>query len=82
LESIQFKDNQGCLDLIEAKTGVLALLDEECRIPKGTDETYLSKLHENLGKNECYVKPRTAKSCFGIKHYAGEVVQSPLLHID
>ena len=73
VESITFKDNQPCLDLIEAKGGVLSMLDEECKVPKGTDDTFLAKIHEAHAKNEYYVKPRTATPVFGIKHYAGEV---------
>lgn len=29
---IDFYDNQPCIDLIEAKLGVLDLLDEECKV--------------------------------------------------
>lgn len=32
---IEFYDNQPCIDLIESKLGVLDLLDEECKMPKG-----------------------------------------------
>ena len=34
----EYYDNQPCIDLIESKLGVLDLLDEECRMPKGTDQ--------------------------------------------
>ncbi len=29
---IDFHDNQPCIDLIEAKLGILDLLDEECKV--------------------------------------------------
>lgn len=29
---IDFYDNQPCIDLIEAKLGILDLLDEECKV--------------------------------------------------
>jgi hypothetical protein len=32
---IDFYDNQPCIDLIEAKLGILDLLDEECRVEPG-----------------------------------------------
>jgi len=41
---IDFQDNQPCIDLIEHRTGVIALLDEECRIPKGNDINWVGKL--------------------------------------
>lgn len=53
--------------------GIISLLDEECRMPKGSDESLLSKLHDTLTSNSFYIKPRTTKGQFGIKHYAGEV---------
>jgi myosin heavy subunit len=74
--AIDFKDNQGCLDLIEKRkpVGILAVLDEECRFPKATDETFIGKLHSNFEKgNEYYKKPRLAKVQFIVNHYAGEV---------
>jgi len=74
---IEFKDNQECLDLIEKRRppGVLAILDEETKFPKATDETLIEKMHSNFDKkHEYYDKPRMQKRHFGIKHYAGLVV--------
>uniref|UniRef100_A0A8D0LBY1 Unconventional myosin-Vb n=1 Tax=Sphenodon punctatus TaxID=8508 RepID=A0A8D0LBY1_SPHPU len=34
---IDFYDNQPCIDLIEAKLGILDLLDEECKVKENTD---------------------------------------------
>ncbi|XP_031414316.1 unconventional myosin-X isoform X2 [Clupea harengus] len=73
-EAIDWMDNAECLDLIEKKLGMLALINEESRFPKGTDFTLLEKLHSRHATNPYYVKPRVADHQFGIKHYAGEVL--------
>ncbi|KAG7263679.1 hypothetical protein CRUP_035551 [Coryphaenoides rupestris] len=44
-DAIDWMDNAECLDLIEKKLGMLALVNEESRFPKGTDFTLLEKLH-------------------------------------
>lgn len=71
--AVDFVDNQMCIDLIEQKPGILAFLDEECKLPKGTDKGFLSKIHDFGSANKYYKKPRTAVEVFGILHYAGEV---------
>lgn len=72
---IEFSDNQPCIDLIEGKLGVLALLDEESRLPMGSDEQFVTKLHHNFAgdKQAFYKKPRFGKSAFTICHYAVDV---------
>ncbi|XP_063076137.1 unconventional myosin-X-like [Engraulis encrasicolus] len=73
-ESVSWNDNGECLDLIETRLGLLALLNEESHFPQATDTTLLEKLHTQHGRNSFYVKPRVASHHFGIKHYAGEVL--------
>jgi len=72
---IDFSDNQPCIDLIEAKLGVLSLLDEESRLPMGSDEQFVTKLHHNFAsdKSSYYKKPRFGKSAFTVCHYAIDV---------
>lgn len=72
---IDFSDNQPCIDLIEGKLGVLALLDEESRLPMGSDESFVTKLHHNFAgdKQNFYKKPRFGKSAFTVCHYALDV---------
>jgi len=70
---IDYLDNQPCIDLIEAKLGVLGLLDEECRLPKGTDESLVNKLYAQLKDHPFFAKPRFSNTGFTIKHYAQEV---------
>uniref|UniRef100_A0A8C5R427 Uncharacterized protein n=1 Tax=Leptobrachium leishanense TaxID=445787 RepID=A0A8C5R427_9ANUR len=73
-EAIDWMDNAECLDLVEKKLGLLALINEESRFPKGTDFTMLEKLNAQHVNNPHYVKPRVTENQFGIKHYAGEVM--------
>ncbi|XP_066511803.1 unconventional myosin-X-like [Hoplias malabaricus] len=73
-DDVNWMDNGECLDLIEKKLGLLALVNEESHFPKATDATLLEKLHSQHSKNPFYIKPRVAVHYFGVKHYAGEVV--------
>ncbi|KAK8004396.1 hypothetical protein PG989_004115 [Apiospora arundinis] len=74
---IDFADNQPCIDLIENKMGILSLLDEESRLPMGSDEQFVTKLHNNFAgsgdKHKFYKKPRFGKSSFTVCHYAVDV---------
>ncbi|KAI0262971.1 myosin 5 [Gloeopeniophorella convolvens] len=73
---IEFSDNQPCIDVIEGKLGVLALLDEESRLPSGTDATFLQKLYAQISKPETktvFKKPRFGNTAFTIAHYALDV---------
>ncbi|KAM9311371.1 unconventional myosin-Va isoform 1-T1 [Gastrophryne carolinensis] len=71
---IDFYDNQPCINLIEAKMGILDLLDEECKMPKGTDNTWAQKLYNtHLKTCSLFEKPRLSNVAFIIKHFADKV---------
>ncbi|XP_032906329.1 unconventional myosin-Va isoform X13 [Amblyraja radiata] len=71
---IDFYDNQPCINLIEAKLGILDLLDEECKMPKGSDDTWAQKLYNtHLNKCALFQKPRMSNRAFIIKHFADQV---------
>uniref|UniRef100_A0A8C8SM34 Myosin VC n=1 Tax=Pelusios castaneus TaxID=367368 RepID=A0A8C8SM34_9SAUR len=71
---IDFYDNQPVIDLIEAKMGILELLDEECLFPQGTDENWLQKLYNNfINKNPFFQKPKMSNTSFIIQHFADKV---------
>ncbi|KAI9142865.1 hypothetical protein BKA69DRAFT_219046 [Paraphysoderma sedebokerense] len=71
---IKFQDNQPCIDLVSKKpVGLLYLVDEESNFPKGTDQSLLTKFHQQYGTHSYYVKPKQQLAQFGITHYAGEV---------
>ncbi len=73
--------NQAVLNLIEhSQGGIFATLDEECKIPNGSDESFLDKCNERflkLYKKE-YTKVKTKgpkdTPTFAIAHYAGQVI--------
>ncbi len=73
---IEFADNQLCIDVIEGKMGILTLLDEESRLPAGTDVSFATKIHQTLTKPEqksVFKKPRFNQNAFTICHYANDV---------
>ncbi|KAM3836001.1 unconventional myosin-Vc-like, partial [Diretmus argenteus] len=70
---IDFYDNQPVIDLIEAKMGILDLLDEECLFPQGTDHNWLQKLYNYLESNPLFEKPRLSNEAFVIQHFADKV---------
>lgn len=75
-EPVVFIDNQPVLDLIEKKPhGLMNLLDEEVRLPKGDDNKWLSKCSgAHLSHPNWISDKMQARTCFSIQHYAGEVV--------
>ncbi|XP_063277517.1 unconventional myosin-Vb isoform X2 [Prinia subflava] len=70
---IDFYDNQPCIDLIEAKLGILDLLDEECKVPKGTDQNWAQKLYDRHGASQHFQKPRMSNTSFIVLHFADKV---------
>jgi len=72
------------IELIEGsktkKCSIFSILDEECIVPKGTDDSFLEKLfHEletrdrKIDKKKLSFKPNKVRDGFIVKHYAGEV---------
>uniref|UniRef100_A0A672YLF4 Methyl-CpG binding domain protein 3b n=1 Tax=Sphaeramia orbicularis TaxID=375764 RepID=A0A672YLF4_9TELE len=73
---IEFSDNQQCISLIEGQLGLLDLLDEECRMPKGSDESWVRKLydqHVSSKPHPHFRKPRMSNSAFIVLHFADMV---------
>ena len=74
-EFIPFVDNQECLDLIDRRQppGLLPLLDEQCSIQSGNDESFCREARERLRGNPNFEAPRTDPRAFSVRHYAGLV---------
>ncbi|VEU19599.1 DEKNAAC100837 [Brettanomyces naardenensis] len=67
----------------EKKCNIFSILDEECIVPKGTDQSFLEKLFDELEskdrkaeKKKLSFKPNKVRDGFVVKHYAGEVSYS------
>jgi myosin I len=72
-EHIKYFNNKPCVELIEKRGGILSILDEECTLGHGTDETFLTKLISNCRSNEYFSAEGRSPSGFTMKHYAGQV---------
>ncbi|QEL61569.1 hypothetical protein CJJ09_003716 [Candidozyma auris] len=69
-------DLQPTIDLIETKQpmGILEILDDQCIMPKASDETFIEKLLESWadGKSKSF-RANKVRNGFIIDHYAGLV---------
>jgi len=73
-DNVGYSDNQGVLDLIEKKrSGLLDMIDEEIRIPRGSDDTYMQKVEKNHSGKKEFSRDRRNKMNFRITHFAGDV---------
>ena len=81
---IEFPDNQDCLDLIEGGRrqmppdgGLLVMLDDECRLPRGSDANYAARVAKTLLKTAPHrisiSKKQAVDGLFQVYHYAGPV---------
>lgn len=76
---INYPDNQPCIDMIESRVGLLALLDEQCRLPAGSDSGLRSKMDEMLRppyKKTLFSGSKSSSlgaGAFTIAHYAHDV---------
>jgi myosin V len=74
LSHIWYDDNTDVLDLIEGRTGLLNLLNEECIRPKGNDMDFVHKALRINQASSALTVHRTDRLSFGIQHYAGQVM--------
>ena len=74
-EAVNFIDNQSVLDLIEKKPyGLLNLLDEEVRLPKGDDLKWLTKVNQSQDTHPNWLQGKAkTRTSFFVLHYAGAV---------
>lgn len=73
---ISFPDNQDALDLIDKRgSGILSILDDQCRAPGTTDKTFINDIYQKLSRHNRFQANRRqiGSRKFAIVHYAGTV---------
>ena len=75
LGEVTFSDNADVLELVEGRMGLIAVLNEECVRPKGSDSAFVSKTTSVNSDSDLLIKNNLFEEYeFGIKHYAGPVI--------
>ena len=77
---IGYRDNDAQLKIVDGRPmGILALLEEECFVPRGNDLGFINKLEEHFGggRHALFTRPKVRSNamdlCFTVRHYAAEV---------
>ncbi|CAH1232996.1 MYO5B [Branchiostoma lanceolatum] len=71
-----FVDNKDCLELIEGKISIFALVNEECRLNRPSDSLQLAdRIHSTLGDSRHISRPKSihGQAAFTVCHYADRV---------
>ena len=78
-DPLDFPDNSESVELLQdPKTGLFAMLDEECVVPSGSDKGFCNKIiakHGN-GQSKRFEAIKTKPDWFIVKHFAGPVPYS------
>eukprot|EP00736_Rhodelphis_marinus_P011117 Rmarinus@m.122 len=92
-QDISYRDNKDCITLlgVEPREGVFGTLDEQCRVPKATDGSFTTVVHERFSSNKYLSRPKVNRSAkvklrqdeaFVIKHFAADVCYSTAGFLD
>ncbi|OLQ02822.1 Myosin-52 [Symbiodinium microadriaticum] len=75
--TISYVDNSDCVLLLEGRSGILDMLDEEIAMPQSSDVTFANKVLKLHGGHSRLVVPKfSGSAAFGIRHYAATVSYS------
>lgn len=73
---IEFPDNQEVIELIDQKmTGIIPILTDVCRAPRGTDSLFRDAMYKACGDNNRFEADNLQRGHgqFSVLHYAGPV---------
>ena len=68
-----FSSNAATLNLLEGRLGIVALLHEQCRLPKGDDLKFCDAVRTTHVAHPALRAPKLPTDVFGVHHYAGTV---------
>jgi len=80
LGQVQYQDNASVISFIEGRMGLIAILNEECVRPKGSDVSFVRKIttlqeEDSKGEEPVLVPSKSLRDYeFGIHHYADTVI--------
>ncbi|RLN91034.1 hypothetical protein BBJ28_00005231, partial [Nothophytophthora sp. Chile5] len=78
-DHIQYQDNKDIVEVIDGKMGIIALMNDHLRQPRGTEEALVNKFrtnHQTKKNGEVNASidfPKVKRTQFIINHYAGSV---------
>ncbi|DBA01330.1 TPA: hypothetical protein N0F65_001835 [Lagenidium giganteum] len=77
-DHIAYADNKDIVEIIDGKLGIIALMNDHLRQPRGTEEALVNKIKTNHHKkgdsfNPHIDFPKVKRTQFIINHYAGSV---------
>jgi len=76
-------DNSNVCNVIEGRTGLIAILDEECARPKGNDASYVYKIKAVYKDEPILIREKLHSPYqFGLKHFAGPVTYNASLFVE
>uniref|UniRef100_A0A5K3FI08 Myosin motor domain-containing protein n=2 Tax=Mesocestoides corti TaxID=53468 RepID=A0A5K3FI08_MESCO len=72
---VDYYDNAPCIELLEGDMGIIALLNDECKMPKPQDKNWLARLcQEHLGRSRDFSQSKMwTRERFTIQHFSEQV---------
>jgi myosin-5 len=71
---VEFNDNIECINLIGGNMSIFKILDEQCKVPSGNDNTFLNRINKEFINNKYYRSNYLQNdTVFSVNHYAGKI---------
>ncbi|GFE54273.1 myosin F [Babesia ovis] len=72
--ALDFPDNSDCVEMFKSRpNGLFVMIDEECNLPGGRDQSLCNKIVQRHSNNPRFAKVKLDQSSFIVNHFAGAV---------